>query len=94
MLKRAPHIAQMLKIQEVVPTITDLQVQRRFDRNNAVQLLEFCKHGDLMSLLEKTSDNPMQGKHLIKIFACRKKLSNFPYSIAVIQGGQELELNG
>lgn len=44
------------------------------DLDNSVQLLEFCKHGDLMSLLERIDEKgPMAVKHVLKIFACRKK---------------------
>lgn len=49
------------------------------DLDDSIQLLEFCKHGDLMSLLERIDEKePMAVKHVLKIFACRKELWHAP----------------
>lgn len=63
----------MLRFKEVAPTASD-DLAQNFDANDAIQLLEYCKNGDLMSLLEKVTDKPLGGKHVLKIFACRKAL--------------------
>lgn len=79
-LKRSAHITQMLRAREIAPTLSSSEA-RNVDIDDSIQLLEFCKHGDLMSLMERIDDQePMAVKHVLKIFACRKEHRNAPNS--------------
>lgn len=83
-LKRAAHITQMLRAREIAPTLSASEA-RNVDVDESIQLLEFCKHGDLMALMEKIDDKePMAVKHVLKIFACRKLHRNALNSITEI----------
>lgn len=83
-MKRAAHITQMLRAREIAPTLSASEA-RNVDVDESIQLLEFCKHGDLMALMERIDDKePMAVKHVLKIFACRKEHRNAPNLITTL----------
>lgn len=71
-LKRAAHITQMPRWEEVAPTESEATWQR-LDNAGNITLLEYYKHGDLLQFIGKliAGDAVIQDKHGIKIFSCR-----------------------
>lgn len=64
----------MISMKQAAPTESD-EVCEFFDGRTSMQLLQYCKHGDLSQLIQYLVGGApvgIQEKHVAKIFCCRK----------------------
>lgn len=85
-LKRAKHIAQRLKLREVVPEPTPatalelFQAEQYIEQEDSILFMEHFRHGDMADFIQKcvNKDIDVGPKHLWKIFSCRKMPQYYP----------------
>lgn len=88
MLRRAQHIVQHLKLEDVVavqqpspaslnPRLVSDEMAKEFDDKDNLLLMEYMQHGDVKDLIKTAvrHQETTDFRHSWKLFCCRKSMS-------------------